>query len=78
MSPRPWCTIERIVYHAQQAAGSSCCRKGTSKVQKAAIEERRQAATLASIRALPSLMRKHQTDPVQVIMRLAAGIFSVW
>ena len=47
-------------------------------MQKAAIEERRQAATLASIRALPSLMRKHQTDPVQVIMRLAAGIFSIW
>lgn len=55
-----WCSVSDRLWR------SSCCRKGTSKAQKAAVEERRQTATLASMKALPSLMRKHQTDPVQV------------
>lgn len=30
------------------------------------MEERRQSATLLFMKTLPGLLRKHQTDPVQV------------
>jgi hypothetical protein len=65
-----WCSVSDELWRF------SCRRKGTSKVHKAAVEERRQAATLASMRALPSLMRKHQTDPVQVSMSIVTRIIS--
>ncbi len=42
-----------------------CGRKG-SKAHKAAAEERRQAATLLFMKCLPGLLRKYQTDPLQV------------